>query len=60
MILYEWRGEDGRHYRMAAGVYAQHPMQPGQVWELQVSEDRVHWIAMVDFNVGVRAHTTRR
>ena len=55
MILYEWLGQDGHHYRMCSGKDAQHPMQPGQLWELQISEDRHYWIPMVDWNVGVRA-----
>lgn len=55
MILYEWLGKDGNAYRMATGIDAQHVMQPGQVYELQISEDRHFWIAMQDWNVGVRA-----
>lgn len=55
MILYEWRGKDGNLYRMVTGIQAQHVMQPGQTWELQVCEDGAYWIAMVDWNCGVRA-----
>lgn len=54
MILYSWIGADGSDYRMASGVHAQHKMQPGQVWELQTSTDGLHWIALVDWNCGVR------
>lgn len=43
MILYEWPGRDGKHYRMAAGVHAIYRMREGQRWELQVSTDREHW-----------------
>jgi hypothetical protein len=55
VILYEWRGEDGHHYRMAAGNHAQHKMHTNQSWELQISKDRIYWIPMVDWNSGLRA-----
>jgi hypothetical protein len=55
VIIYEWHNPDeGASYRMAVGKDAQHPMHPGQVWELQRSVGRVYWIAMVDYNAGVR------
>lgn len=54
MILCEWCGLDAR-YRMAVGNHAQHRLAPGQMWELQRSDDGVFWIAMVDYNAGVRA-----
>jgi hypothetical protein len=54
VILYEWRGKDGARYRMASGIDAQHPIQPPQSWELQRSEDGKYWIAMADYNAGVR------
>lgn len=49
MILYEWTGQDGRRYRMAAGRDAIRPMQPGQSYELQIN-DGLSWWPMVDWN----------
>jgi hypothetical protein len=60
VILYHWRGTDGRFYRMATGEHAQHEFMAGQFCEVQTSPDGTHWIAMVDWNAGVRGPAKSR
>jgi hypothetical protein len=55
VILYEWVGLEGARYRMATPPEAQHHLSGG--WELQRSETGRYWIAMVDYNAGVREPT---